>query len=206
MGLHDHTLTLDEYNRLPLFFDPEKFDAKAWVRAGQGSGHEVHHHHFPPSRWFCEFDSKVSVGHRSATPYKKDPLKMLRRSATARESNSSFTTAIGWHNPNYYREGRNFRKTDDQTADWTLYLDDYMDGQLRELLTYYGPMAASGSMDVGQAGCRWHLPKTYALIHQLQPAALIIPDHHQTRGRAKDVQTFERDLPGQIRRIQHDHH
>jgi alpha-L-fucosidase len=24
---HNHKLTLDEYNRLPAFFDPEKFDA-----------------------------------------------------------------------------------------------------------------------------------------------------------------------------------
>jgi alpha-L-fucosidase len=43
----------------------------------------------------------------------------------------------------------------------------------------------------------WHLPKTYALIHKLQPAALIIPNHHQTPRPGEDVQTFERDLPGQ---------
>src|SRR3974390_2690846 len=28
---HERHLKLDEYNRLPAFFDPEKFDAKAWV-------------------------------------------------------------------------------------------------------------------------------------------------------------------------------
>jgi alpha-L-fucosidase len=42
----------------------------------------------------------------------------------------------------------------------------------------------------------WHLAKTYALIHQLQPGALIIPNHHQTPKPGEDVQTFERDLPG----------
>jgi alpha-L-fucosidase len=42
----------------------------------------------------------------------------------------------------------------------------------------------------------WHLDKTYALIHQLQPAALIIPNHHQSPKPGEDVQTFERDLPG----------
>ena len=42
----------------------------------------------------------------------------------------------------------------------------------------------------------WHLDKTYALIHKLQPAALIIPNHHQTPRAGEDVQTFERDLPG----------
>jgi len=42
----------------------------------------------------------------------------------------------------------------------------------------------------------WHLDKTYALIHQLQPAALIIPNHHQKPRPGEDAQTFERDLPG----------
>ena len=27
---HNRALTLDEYNRLPQFFDPEEFDTKAW--------------------------------------------------------------------------------------------------------------------------------------------------------------------------------
>jgi alpha-L-fucosidase len=42
----------------------------------------------------------------------------------------------------------------------------------------------------------WQLEKTYALVHQLQPAALIIPNHHQAPKPGEDVQTFERDLPG----------
>src|SRR5579872_55649 len=28
---HERHLKVDEYNRLPLFFDPEKFDARTWV-------------------------------------------------------------------------------------------------------------------------------------------------------------------------------
>src|ERR1700739_936980 len=28
---HNRKLKVDEYNRLPAFFDPEKFDAQAWV-------------------------------------------------------------------------------------------------------------------------------------------------------------------------------
>jgi alpha-L-fucosidase len=73
-----------------------------------------------------------------------------------------------------------------------------MDGQLRELLTNYGPIGGiwfDGMWDKPEAD--WHLQKTYALIHQLQPAALIIPNHHQTPKPGEDVQTFERDLPGQ---------
>jgi len=42
----------------------------------------------------------------------------------------------------------------------------------------------------------WKLDRTYALIHQLQPAALIVPNHHKTPRPGEDVQTFEKDLPG----------
>jgi alpha-L-fucosidase len=38
--------------------------------------------------------------------------------------------------------------------------------------------------------------RTYALIHRLQPAALIVPNHHQAPLAGEDVQTFEQDLPG----------
>jgi alpha-L-fucosidase len=73
-----------------------------------------------------------------------------------------------------------------------------MDGQLRELLTNYGPIGGiwfDGMWDKPDAD--WHLNKTYALIHQLQAAALIIPNHHQSPKPGEDVQVFERDLPGQ---------
>ena len=38
--------------------------------------------------------------------------------------------------------------------------------------------------------------QTYALIHKLQPAALIIPNNHELPRPGEDVQTFERDQPG----------
>ena len=39
-------------------------------------------------------------------------------------------------------------------------------------------------------------PKTYSLIHQLQPGALIVSNHHKTPFPGEDYQTFEKDLPG----------
>ena len=42
----------------------------------------------------------------------------------------------------------------------------------------------------------WRLDRTYALIHRLQPAALIVPNHHKAPLPGEDVQTFEQDLPG----------
>jgi len=75
---HNRKLTVDEYNRLPLFFDPEKFDAKDWVTLAKAAGMKyititARHHD-----GFAMFDSKVSDWNIvQRTPYKRDPLKML---------------------------------------------------------------------------------------------------------------------------------
>src|SRR5208283_1730871 len=183
---HNRKLTLDEYERLPAFFDPEKFDAKAWVGLAKAAGMKYititscHHD------GFAMFDSKISDWNIvQLTPYKQDPLKMLANEAQRQGIKLFFYySQLDWHHPDYYPRGKT--ETDKGRWDsgrpdhgnWNSYLDDYMDGQLRELLTNYGPVGGiwfDGMWDKPDAD--WHLEKTYALIHQLQPAALIIPNH-----------------------------
>jgi alpha-L-fucosidase len=57
---HDRKLTVHEYELLPKFFDPEKFDAKAWVALAKSAGMKyitiTSRHH----DGFAMFDSKVS--------------------------------------------------------------------------------------------------------------------------------------------------
>ena len=197
---HNRKLSVDEYNRLPAFFDPEKFDAKTWVSLAKAAGMKyitiTSRHH----DGFAMFDSKVSDWNIVArTPYKKDPLKMLADECHRQGIKLFFYySQLDWHNPNYYPRGQtNWPNGRPDHGDFNSYLDDYMDGQLRELLTNYGPVGGiwfDGMWDKPDAD--WHLAKTYALIHQLQPAALIIPNHHMKPFPGEDVQTFERDLPG----------
>src|SRR5262249_48600923 len=76
--LHNPKLQLHDYERLPNFFDPEKFDAQAWVALAKAAGMKyitiTSRHH----DGFAMFDSKISDWNIVArTPYKKDPLKML---------------------------------------------------------------------------------------------------------------------------------
>jgi alpha-L-fucosidase len=199
--LHDRKLKLNEYERLPNFFDPEKFDAKAWVALAKATGMKyitiTSRHH----DGFAMFDSKVSDWNIvQRTPYKKDPLKMLADECHRQGIKLFFYySQLDWHNPDYYPHGQTaWDNGRPDRGDFDAYLDDYMDGQLRELLSNYGPVGGiwfDGMWDKPDAD--WHLSKTYALIHQLQPAALIIPNHHQTPKPGEDVQTFERDLPGQ---------
>jgi alpha-L-fucosidase len=198
---HERHLKLDEYNRLPAFFDPEKFDAKTWVSLAKAAGMKyitiTSRHH----DGFAMFDSKVSDWNIVArTPYKKDPLKMLADECHRQGIKLFFYySQLDWHNPDYYPRGAtDWPNGRPDHGDWNSYLDNYMDGQLTELLTNYGPIGGiwfDGMWDKPNAD--WHLDKTYALIHKLQPAALIIPNHHQTPRPGEDVQTFERDLPGQ---------
>ncbi len=202
---HNRKLTLDEYEKLPAFFDPEKFDAKAWVALAKAAGMKyitiTSRHH----DGFAMFDSKVSDWNIvQRTPYKKDPLKMLAAEAHAQGIKLFFYySQLDWHHPDYYPRGKTahdngtWENGRPDHGNWNSYLDDYMDGQLRELLTNYGPIGGiwfDGMWDKPDAD--WHLDKTYALIHQLQPAALIIPNHHQAPRPGEDVQTFEKDLPG----------
>ena len=199
--LHNRKLTLTEYDRLPKFFDPEKFDAKTWVALAKAAGMKyitiTSRHH----DGFAMFDSKVSDWNIvQRTPYRKDPLKMLADECHRQGIKLFFYySQLDWHNPDYYPRGVTaWDNGRPDHGDWNSYLDSYMDGQLRELLTNYGSIAGiwfDGMWDKPDAD--WHLQKTYSLIHQLQPSALIIPNHHQTPKPGEDVQTFERDLPGQ---------
>ena len=199
---HNRKLTVHEYDRLPAFFDPEKFDAKAWVALAKSAGMKyitiTSRHH----DGFAMFDSKVSDWNIvKRTPYGKDPLKMLADECHRQGIKLFFYySQLDWHNPHYYPRGRTAIDWDNgrpNHGDWNAYINDYMDGQLRELLTNYGPIGGiwfDGMWDKPDAD--WQLEKTYSLIHQLQPAALIIPNHHQAPKPGEDVQTFERDLPG----------
>ena len=199
--LHDRKLTLTEYERLPKFFDPQKFDAKAWVALAKSAGMKyitiTSRHH----DGFAMFDSKVSDWNIvQRTPYAKDPLKMLADECHRQGIKLFFYySQLDWHNPDYYPRGVTaWDNGRPNHGNWNAYLNDYMDGQLRELLTNYGAVGGiwfDGMWDKPDAD--WHLQKTYSLIHQLQPAALIIPNHHETPKPGEDVQTFERDLPGQ---------
>ena len=72
-----------------------------------------------------------------------------------------------------------------------------MDAQLSELLTGYGEIGGiwfDGWWDKPNAD--WRLAKTYKLIHDLQPAALVGSNHHLKPFPGEDFQMFEKDLPG----------
>ncbi len=197
--MENQKIPVGTYEWLASTFDPVKFDAHTWVSLAKAAGVRyititARHHD-----GFSMFATK-------ATPYNivdwtrfgRDPLKELADECHRQGIKLFFYySQLDWHNPDYWPRGQTGHYTQrPDTGNWNHYLN-FMDTQLTELLTNYGPVGGiwfDGMWDKPDAD--WQLPRTYALIHRLQPAALIVPNHHQAPKPGEDVQTFEQDLPG----------
>jgi alpha-L-fucosidase len=197
--MEQRPLTLAQYEKLPAQFNPQRFDAAAWVALAKSTGMKYititarHHDGFS---MFATQATDYNIVKR--TPYARDPLKQLADECHRQGIKLFFYySQLDWHHPDYYPHGWTGRKTErPDSGNWNNYLD-FMNAQLRELLTNYGEIGGiwfDGMWDKPHAD--WKLDRTYSLIHQLQPAALIIPNHHKAPFPGEDVQTFEKDLPG----------
>jgi len=198
--MNNQQIPVATYEKLPAFFNPTAFDARAWVQLAKDAGMKyitiTSKHH----DGFAMFDSKVSdFDIMDRTPYKKDILKMLADECAAQGIKLFFYhSQLDWQHPDYYPRGFTGGSYTGRTekGNWYHYLD-YMDAQLTELLTQYGPIGGiwfDGMWDKKEAD--WRLEKTYSLIHQLQPAALVGSNHHLAPFPGEDFQMFEKDLPG----------
>ncbi|HEY2946200.1 MAG TPA: alpha-L-fucosidase [Vicinamibacteria bacterium] len=197
--MNNRKIRVAEYEKLPAFFNPIDFDAAAWVALAKSAGMKyitiTSKHH----DGFAMFDSKVSDWDIvDRTPYRKDVLKMLADECHRQGIKLFFYhSQLDWHHPDYYPRGRTGHDTGrPESGEWYRYLD-YMDAQLKELLTGYGEIGGiwfDGWWDKPEAD--WRLGKTYGMIHSLQPAALVGSNHHRRPNPGEDFQMFEKDLPG----------
>ncbi len=197
--MNNRGMSITEYEKLPPKFNPTEYDPAEWVALAKAAGMKyitiTSKHH----DGFAMFDTKQSDWDIvDRTPYKKDVLKMLADECQKQGIKLFFYhSQLDWHHPDYYPRGRTGKTTGrPESGDWYKYLD-YMDAQLTELLTDYGPIGGiwfDGWWDRPDAD--WRLEKTYGLIHRLQPTALIGSNHHQKPFPGEDFQMFEKDLPG----------
>ena len=193
-------MNIEQYEKLPPQFNPAKYDPEQWVKLAKDAGMRyiifTSKHH----DGFAMFDSKVSdydVADR--TPYGKDVLKMLADACHSQGIKLIlYHSHLDWHHNDYYPRGRTGQYSSRPVpGEWYRYLD-YMDGQVRELLTHYGEIAGvwfDGWWDKPKAD--WRLHKTYKMIHELQPQALVACNHHILPFPGEDYQSFEKDLPGE---------
>jgi len=137
-----------------------------------------------------------------ATPFKRDIVKELAAACAKHGIKLHFYYShLDWVREDYPwgRTGRGTGRPDSK-GNWKSYYQ-FMNNQLTELLTNYGPVGAiwfDGWWDQDQnKDFDWELPEQYALIHKLQPGCLVGNNHHQTPFAGEDIQIFERDLPGE---------
>lgn len=205
--LNRDEVTLSEYENLPAGFYPSRFDADKWVKDFKDSGAEyitITSRHHDGFSMFATKQSDYNIV--DATPFKRDILKEISEACQHHGLKLHiYYSHLDWRRDDYVPLGRTGhdpgRKLDGQ---WNDYIT-FMNNQLTELLTEYGPIGAiwfDGLWDRdeipgGMEPEQWNLPEQYSLIHQLQPACLIGNNHHSTPIPGEDMQIFERDKPGE---------
>ncbi len=208
--MNNQNISVDSYEKLPVFFNPVDYDPEQWVKLAKEAGMKyitiTSRHH----DGFSMFDTKASdYNIVERTPYKQDVLKALAAACKKEDIKLFFYySLLDWRSDDYFPRGRTGKGIEGRadTGDWNKYIS-FMKAQLTELLTNYGEIAGiwfDGHWDqkewdgkkFGAAKVDWHYDEIYSLIHQLQPQCLIGNNHHLAPIKGEDFQMFEKDLPG----------
>ncbi len=185
-----------EYVNLYKQFNPVQFDPEAWVRLATDAGMRYMVFTTKHHDGFCMFDTALTDYKITKTPYGRDVTAMLARAA----HNANMPLGFYYSPPDMHHPG--FRDTSKPVKDtwhgdptrpaWATYLD-YMDAQLRELLTEYGPVAVVWFDGLDHQE-KYKGERVVNLVHQIQPAALV----NNRLGVPGDFATPEQFIPDRI--------
>ena len=207
--MNNQNIQIDEYEKLPSFFNPIDFDPVEWVALAKEAGMKyitiTSRHH----DGFSMFDSKATnYDIVDSTPYGKDVLKSLADECRKQGIKLFFYySLLDWNRDDYFPRGRTGNGIKGrEEGEWKEYIS-FMKTQIKELLTNYGEIGGiwfDGHWDqkewdgnrFGKVKVDWHYDEIYSLIHELQPQALIGNNHHIGVIDGEDFQMFEKDLPG----------
>ena len=193
-----------QYAKFAERFNPTKFDAKAFVAQAKNAGFKyivitTKHHD-----GFAMYDTKLSdYSVVKATPWRRDPMQELAAACGAAGMQLSFYYSLpDWHSPDFPAalSQRKFHGNPNPDADIEKYVA-YMKGQLREILTNYGPIASLWFDDGGafeglnraQRAKLLHAQEIIDMVHELQPRCVI----NDRLGLPGDCGTPEQSIPGQ---------
>ena len=133
-------MPVSQYEQFAQQFNPVKFDARAWVRLAKDAGQRyiviTSKHH----DGFGIFRSQMTDWCIKRTPFQRDPLKEL--AAACQEAGLKlcfYHSIMDWHHPDWGTR----RKWNDLAPGTPPDMDRYvafMKGQLKELVTGYGPL------------------------------------------------------------------
>jgi alpha-L-fucosidase len=137
--LEETKMPVSQYEKFAKEFNPVKFDAKEWVRIAKDAGMKymviTSKHH----DGFGMFRSELTDWCIKSTPFQRDPLKELADACKDAGITFCFYHSImDWHHSDW-----GTRRKHNDVATGTPNMDRYtefMKGQLKELLTKYGPI------------------------------------------------------------------
>jgi len=178
-------IPVPEYERLVPQFNPVKFDARQWVKVARNAGQRylvitTKHHD-----GFCLWDSNLTDYDIMATPFKRDVLREL--ADACRED--------GWVRLGFYYSILDWHHPDARGENWPKYAQ-HMKGQVKELLTGYGPIGVMW-FD-GQWVREWTAEQgkdLEAFCRSIQPQVIINNRVGKGRPDDGDYQTPEQKIP-----------
>jgi alpha-L-fucosidase len=185
-----------EYRGLPRRFNPSKFDPNSFIDLARAAGQEYMVFTTKHHDGFCMFDSSYTDYKITNTPYGKDVVRQLAEGCKGRDMPLGFYySPPDMHHPAFRdttklaNENWNGEPT---RPEWPLYLE-YMQLQLTELLTNYGPVALIW-FDGLHHQEKYDGNRFLELILKLQPATLV----NDRLGVPGDYQTPEQFIPSAI--------
>jgi alpha-L-fucosidase len=205
--LEETKMPVSQYEKFAGQFNPTRFDAQKWVRLAKDAGMKyiviTSKHH----DGFGMFRSALTDWCIKSTPFERDPLKELAAACKKQGVKLCFYHSImDWHHPDWGVRRPWNDKAGAEPPDMDRYTA-YLKGQLKELLTRYGPIG------VLWFDGQWEKPWTaergddlYNYVRGLQPNIIInnrvgkpadSPSKigFANRGRIGDYGTPEQEIP-----------
>jgi alpha-L-fucosidase len=151
----------------PQLFNPEKLDARQWIKALKEAGFKLailtaKHHD-----GFCLWPSKYTEHSVKNSPWKKGKGDVVREVADACRE---FGLAFGFYLSPWDRHEKSYG---------TPAYNDYYKNQLSELLTNYGDVAEvwfDGAKGEKEKDMVYDFEGYWKMVHELQPKAVIFSD------------------------------
>lgn len=168
-------ITESEYRALPARFNPTNFDPNAWIDLARSAGQQYMVFTTKHHDGFCMFDSSYTDYKITNTPYGKDIVKQLATACDARNMRLGFYySPPDMHHPDYRDTSKPASENwngQPERPEWPIYLQ-YMQLQLTELLTRYGPVVLIWFDGLNHQE-KYDGRRFLNLIHSLQPATLV---------------------------------
>jgi alpha-L-fucosidase len=192
------------YQRYFDHFDPDRYEPRRWARLARQAGMRyavltTKHH-----EGFCLWDSALTDYKATNTPAGRDLVRPWLEAFRAEGLKVGFYhSLLDWHHPQFPIDGLHPQRDDEQAKAAAKDRDigryaDYLHGQVRELLTGYGPVdylffdfSYPDRTWGGKGRDDWRSAELLAMIRSLQPD-VVVNDRLDLEG---DVVTPEQYQP-----------